>query len=54
MWDPAALPASAVGDPVAISKALQAKYVTAGTGWAECPAPEAEATEEGDARGATV
>ena len=36
-WDPAQLPAHPVGDPLAISKALQAKYAEAGTGWARCP-----------------
>ena len=38
-WDPAALPDWPVGNPVAISKALQKRYAALGTGWAECPAP---------------
>jgi alpha-N-acetylglucosaminidase len=36
-WDPDALPAAAVGDPAAISRALQAKYAAMGTAWAKCP-----------------
>ena len=35
-WDPSALPDTPVGDPVAISKALQQKYAAMGTGWASC------------------